>query len=1105
MIDYEQFRVTLVEIHKIKLKFMKIELIPDIELDSLEKEDKLGTLPYVNTLHEVVKNCDTPFNIGLIAGWGGGKSSIIETLIKRIKDENKVKKSDDIVVFKYDAWKYSEDPFRRTFLIRLMKKFNIEGNEKLENLLYENTSAEQPGKTKISLWKIFLYAMSFPMFVLIVLSLSDFNPIVITALTSSSFVAGLITFVLKEMFTTYKVTIQKNKIVEPEKFETIFEEAVDTILKRERSIWKWLKINVGYEKPSKEKKLLIIIDNIDRCNESMVVQLLLTVKNFLDKKGVIFILPVDETGLTFFLKNTNQNATEFLRKIFNSTIRIKHYSNDEMFDFSWRLVEKHNLASDGITRDVVHIACQEYTKNPRKIIQFLNNFQMEIFLVKEQEKNNYLKDNHVSSNFPFLAKLAIVRDEWPELYHKLFEKNHLLKDIHNAISNNQYVERTEKKYHVAEQSEMPELDEKQYTFFRRTMGITVQGNIEPFFVNRDLMKGIPDSVIELIAGADWDKLKKYIEDGELNFLKLLEAVKKKFDADIHQRKLYSTTGNAIFRLISQIVKDEKYSSEYSEEFSKNTDNKYVISLIDYIEFDSELRKISQDDIMPMAKWLLNKGVINLKEKVVNIINAESFNSNEKAHFDFTKSFTATFSKDEDSLKSVSIRFSTLLSANPTWLNEVDEILNEKGMCEILFTQDFVNEQIGKINAQTAVSQPEKSKLFNSLKGYNLLNDDQINSIVNSFSEHLNSNMEWPYMTSHFNALKPFVGVLKDPTTANNLKNVLDGKHNHFVGQLGSGNINQETNLCYESYIDVLYELITSGTLDNDVLVDRIYTIGLTNHNQEMIRMSSLVLEKISKNKNIPVDLLRFLIPCANYEAEIKRKEELILVCAYELNKRENHDVNYLNSLFDLALSLYFSNASHYETFMIDFLNLTCKKEVSRAQVTSKLNSNPNIEHKKLVLKVADRVEHPEIVGGIANDIVLSSKDINVFIPNIEFIIQNYTRGMEVVKQELISALKNSEAGNLNVIIDLVVSSNERMKVGQMDLEVIDTAISRLKGHLISKDTADIDYAFEKLNAIAVSEVTDSTKKLMASLIAAVDVPLNEIATTAKEELLKKYT
>ncbi len=50
---------------------MELNLIPDNELDSLNEQDLLGTLPYINTLHTVIKNCNKPFKIGLFSGWGG--------------------------------------------------------------------------------------------------------------------------------------------------------------------------------------------------------------------------------------------------------------------------------------------------------------------------------------------------------------------------------------------------------------------------------------------------------------------------------------------------------------------------------------------------------------------------------------------------------------------------------------------------------------------------------------------------------------------------------------------------------------------------------------------------------------------------------------------------------------------------------------------------------------------------------------------------------------------------------------------------------------------------------------------------------------------------
>jgi len=56
-----------------------MRFIPDKEIN-LYEDDLLGTRTYVEALVDIVKMCDTPFTIGLLGGWGSGKSSIVKTL-----------------------------------------------------------------------------------------------------------------------------------------------------------------------------------------------------------------------------------------------------------------------------------------------------------------------------------------------------------------------------------------------------------------------------------------------------------------------------------------------------------------------------------------------------------------------------------------------------------------------------------------------------------------------------------------------------------------------------------------------------------------------------------------------------------------------------------------------------------------------------------------------------------------------------------------------------------------------------------------------------------------------------------------------------------------
>ena len=112
----------------------KMQLIPDIECDlDQENIDMMGTLPYVDVLEKIVEeNIEkhTPFTIGLFGGWGSGKSSIIKTLFKRLSLKKDISKRVKTVI--YDAWKYSGDAFRRSFILELKDQLNLDWENSLE-------------------------------------------------------------------------------------------------------------------------------------------------------------------------------------------------------------------------------------------------------------------------------------------------------------------------------------------------------------------------------------------------------------------------------------------------------------------------------------------------------------------------------------------------------------------------------------------------------------------------------------------------------------------------------------------------------------------------------------------------------------------------------------------------------------------------------------------------------------------------------------------------------------------------------------------------------------------------------------------------------------
>ncbi|GER94781.1 hypothetical protein A45J_2546 [hot springs metagenome] len=341
---------------------MEMSYIPDEPINLFEN-DLLATSAYVEALEEILKDCPTPYTIGIFGSWGSGKSSILKTIQHKYNTGNKK----EIMFFIYDAWKYSKDDFRRSFILELCNFMMLKKEkEKIFEALYGTTSTTK----EFGIAKIITYKTS---------QSTTFTP-----------------------------------IIQPELFEEKFKDILN-ILK-----------NNGCN------KFIIAIDNIDRCHKEQAFEILLTVKNFLELEGVIFLIPIDEKGLRKYLQMSHQDANEFLRKLFNTHIQIRSFSDNELFDYGIKLIEKYGIKLPQ-KETVISLISQEYSKNPRRIIQFLNTLQTEYYLAQIQERKGYIPQGAITKNIDMLVKLLIIREEYPEIYEITQDDKNLIKEISEAI------------------------------------------------------------------------------------------------------------------------------------------------------------------------------------------------------------------------------------------------------------------------------------------------------------------------------------------------------------------------------------------------------------------------------------------------------------------------------------------------------------------------------------------------------------------------------------------------------------------------------------------------------------------------------------------------
>lgn len=395
----------------------QISFIPDEEI-SLQKtaegvagNDLLNTSTYVDALVHCVNNApnNKTFTIGLFGEWGSGKSSIVKTALERIENEAKRKK-EKVATITYDSWKYSGDSFRRMFLHELRKNLGFEQSELMQRF-YTSEIRDTKVETKVSGKRILiisLYAFIALTIIITVGALYGLKTVAPSAIVLLSFGLSLYTFI----FNTLKVSINKPLLFAPEQFEDCYHDMLSKAMKRHnwtQSFLKWVTRGLYNKELS---KLIIVIDNVDRCQPSVTYSLLSDIKTFLgDSQDVIFIVPVDVEAIRkHIINSTKENkgqtrdADEFLRKIFNVSIWIKAFQNDEMYDFTQNLNLKYSL---GLNTTSVSVISREYATNPRRIIQLLNNLIVEFTHFSPE-----FRKEHES----IISLIAIIREEYPASY-----------------------------------------------------------------------------------------------------------------------------------------------------------------------------------------------------------------------------------------------------------------------------------------------------------------------------------------------------------------------------------------------------------------------------------------------------------------------------------------------------------------------------------------------------------------------------------------------------------------------------------------------------------------------------------------------------------------
>ena len=399
------------------------DLFSDLERKK-QPTDILNHSEIAQQLKEIISKVDTPANIALFGSWGSGKTWICNWLENKIYEEQEHKDKvyfykplpKEIKFVKYDAFKYIELPLLRSF-IKVIAENILDKDEyreieqKLNNSFEISRSDNRTGRSKAWFIAIPIILILFFSFIAKVV---DWFPILEQGSTLAAVVA-LITY----LFGSHQLSRKQVGPKDGDEFEAIFKELIIERMDCER--------------------LVIFIDELDRCSAKEMVNTLDAIRAFFDIERCVIIVAADRNVLELALDQEARQSTPYdedypyystggayIEKVFHYQFNIPPLWKNQGIACAERLIESKNsrfwnkIKSEGELRTVIEILIPDYVTSPRRVKNILNTFVTLCQLALEKDlfnKKGLISNEEIRT----MAKFACLRVEFPMFARDMFK------------------------------------------------------------------------------------------------------------------------------------------------------------------------------------------------------------------------------------------------------------------------------------------------------------------------------------------------------------------------------------------------------------------------------------------------------------------------------------------------------------------------------------------------------------------------------------------------------------------------------------------------------------------------------------------------------------
>ena len=369
-----------------------IQIISDVPMSNpLNGFDALSQV-----LANIIKKPESRFTIGIYGEWGTGKTTLMDVIEKKIsKDQELGDKA--ILTVRFNAWRYEREEQFATIAM-----MNAIATEMIKNKKFEGIGKDI---------KKILEGIS------------------------GVFVNTMTTRIMKQPLDEVRKKIfPKEKFLNSATGNTIYSDKMNTIFNEMKKIIKNIK----------GAKIVVFVDDLDRCLPWNALEVLESIKVFLDVEGFVYVLGISHDTISktieHFHEGLGAKGSEYIKKIIQVPITLPSWENSGLNDvfvksITQKLDEKYVEPLEANTGRLFKKA----KNNPRQLKRIINSFivayetcsndktelkldiLLEAFLMKQEKPKFFLAyvDNDKEDDGKYFREM--IYEFINELY-KLYDK-----------------------------------------------------------------------------------------------------------------------------------------------------------------------------------------------------------------------------------------------------------------------------------------------------------------------------------------------------------------------------------------------------------------------------------------------------------------------------------------------------------------------------------------------------------------------------------------------------------------------------------------------------------------------------------------------------------